>query len=60
MEIAAKVVNLMLGFESLKLDLYSSSYGPFSGTTIGCPVLTPYIIQILELISGWEKKGNLA
>ena len=51
MEIAAEVVNLMLGFESLKLDLNSSSYGPCSENTTGCPVLTPYIIQILELIS---------
>ena len=28
-EVVVASVNLMLGFESLKLDPYSSSYGPF-------------------------------
>ena len=35
------------------------SYGPFSGTATNCPVFTPYIVQILGLLSGWEKKGIL-
>ena len=55
MEIIVASVKLMLAFESPKLDLYSSSYGPFSRTARGCPILTPYTIHILGLISGWEK-----
>ena len=57
MEIIASFVNLMLAFESTKLDFYSSSYGPFSETATCCPALTPYIVQILGLIFGWEKEG---
>ena len=34
MEIIAGSVKLMKDFESPKLDLYSSSYGPFLGTAI--------------------------
>ena len=33
MKIIAASVNLMLDFKSPKLDLYSSSYGPFPRTT---------------------------
>ena len=51
-EIVVAIVNLMLSFESTELDLYSSSYGPFSRTATGYLVLTPYIVQILGLISG--------
>ena len=57
MEIVSVSKNLMLGFEALKLDLYNSSYSPFSGTATGCPILTPYTVQILGLIFGWEKEG---
>ena len=32
------------------------SYGPFSGTTMGYPILNPYPVQISRLISGWEKR----
>ena len=32
MEIIAASINLMLAFESPKLDLYNSSYGPFPRT----------------------------
>ena len=32
-EVVAASINLMLGFESPKSDLYSLSYGPFLGTT---------------------------
>ena len=46
-EIIAASINLMLAFESPNLNFYSSSYGPFSGTATGCPVLTRYIVQIL-------------
>ena len=46
MKIVAKFVNLMLRFESLKLDLYNQSYGPFSGTATGCPVLVEPTIHI--------------
>ena len=35
MEIIVAFVNLMLAFESPKLDWYSSSYGPFLDTAIG-------------------------
>ena len=59
MEIIAASVNLMLDFESPKLDLYSSIYGLFFRTTIGCPVLTLYTVQILGPIFSWEKKRNL-
>ena len=34
MEIIAASINLMQAFESPKLDLYSSIYGPFPGTVI--------------------------
>ena len=40
----ATSVKLMLVFESLKLDLYNSSYGPFFGTAKGCPVLTIHTV----------------
>ena len=43
-EIVAAVVHLMLGFWITKLDFYNMSYGPFSGTTTGYPVLTPYTV----------------
>ena len=56
MEVIGTSVKLMYAFESPKLDLYSLSYSPFSGTAIGCPVLTPYIVQILGLIFDWEKE----
>ena len=36
----------MLVFESPKLDLYNSSYGPFSGTAPSCPVLAEPTIQV--------------
>ena len=58
MKIVVEVVNLMLEFESPKLDLYNLSYGPFSGIATGCPVLTPYTVQILGLILGQGKWGN--
>ena len=56
-EIIAASVDLILVFESPKLDLYSSSYGPFSWTATGCLVLILYTVQILGLIFGWEKEG---
>ena len=57
MKIIDAYVKLMYAFESPKLNLYSSSYDPFSGTSIDCPVLTPYTVQILGLISGCKKEG---
>ena len=56
-EIVAAIVNLMLDFESPKLDLYSSSCGPFSGTATCYPILTLYNVQILGQIFGWKKGG---
>ena len=56
MEIIAASVNLMEVFELPKLDLYNSSYGPFFGTAIDFLILALYIVQILGLIFGWEKK----
>ena len=55
-DIVAEIVNLILGFESPKLDLYSSSYGPFSRTATGYNVLTLYTVQILGQIFGWKKE----
>ena len=57
MEIVDASMKLMLGFESSRLDLYNSSYGPFFGIATGFPILTPYTIQNLGLISNWEKEG---
>ena len=55
LEIIIAIVNLRLGFKSLKLDLYNSSYGLFSETATSYPVLTLHTVQILGLIFGWEK-----
>ena len=43
-ENVAAIVNLLLDFESPKLDLYSSSYGTFSGIATCYPVLTLYTV----------------
>ena len=51
-EIVAAIVKLMLDFESPKLDLYSSSYGPFSETATCYPILTLYTVQNLGQIFG--------
>ena len=39
-EIVSLYEELMLAFESPKLDIYNPSYGPFFETAIGYPVLT--------------------
>ena len=57
MEVIEASVKLMYAFESPKLDLYNSSYDPFSRTATGCPVLTIHTVQILGLIFDWEKEG---
>ena len=44
-EIVALYENLILGFESPKLDLYNPSYGPFFGTAKGCPALNEPTVQ---------------
>ena len=49
----------MLGFESPKLDMYNPSYGPFSGTAIGCPVLAKPTVQIFGTDFRLEKSENL-
>ena len=59
MKIVAEVVNLILGFESPKLDLYKPSYGPFSGTTIGFPVLAEPTVQIFGTDFWLVKSENL-
>ena len=51
-EIVAEIVKLMLDFESPKLDLDSSSYGPFSRTATCYPILTLHNVQILGQIFG--------
>ena len=59
MEIIVASIKLMQAFESPSLELYRLSYGPFYKTAKGFSILTLYTVQILELIFGWEKRGNL-
>ena len=58
MEIVVASVNLM-AFESSKLDLYNSSYGPFSGTATGCPVFSKATVQIFGTDFLLGKSENL-
>ena len=58
-EIVTLSENLILGFESSKLDLYNPSYGQFSGTAKGCPVLNEPIVQIFETDFWLGKSKNL-
>ena len=57
-EIVALSENLILGFESPKLDLYNPSYGPFSGTAKGCPVLNKPTVQIFGTEFWFGKSKN--
>ena len=53
-EVIAAIFNLMLGFESLEFNLYSSSYGPFDSQD--CHSLGSLIVYVhnLELVFNWE------
>ena len=57
-EVVAVIVNLMLGFfESPKLDLYNSSYGPFHSRECHNLGFLIVYIQNLRLVFGWETEG---
>ena len=42
-------MKIVVAFENLMLDIYNSSYGPFSRTATGCPVLTLQVIHDIFL-----------
>ena len=46
-------------FESPKLDLYNSSYGPFSETAPSCPVLAEPTVQVFGTDFRLRKSENL-
>ena len=55
-EVVAEFVNLMLGFESPKLDFYSSSYGPSHSQNchnLSCLFVCVQILG-LNLVLQWD------
>ena len=49
-EVVATIVNLMLGSESSKLDLYNSSYGPFYSRdchSLGCLIVSLHNLELV-------------
>ena len=53
-EVITAIFNLILGFESLEFDLYSSSYGPFDSQDYHSLGSLIVYVHNLELVFNWE------